>query len=95
MESYPAVPAVPVADQRRSERRALEVPVRLCVTSGTVGGMTDNVSSVGLMFFSDEPLRVEVELEEGGLLQRFSGRLVRVQRMSETTTGYAVELDPR
>lgn len=87
------LPAAHVADQRRAPRRALEVPIRLRVVGEGVSGITDNVSGVGLMFFAEEPLRVAVELELDGQPVTCTGRLVRAQKMSETTTGYAVEFD--
>jgi hypothetical protein len=45
------------------------------------------------MFFTDEPLRVAVELELDGRLVTYTGRLVRAQKMSATTTGFAIEFD--
>jgi len=87
------LPAIHTADQRRASRRPLEVPIRLRVVGEGVSGVTDNVSGVGLMFFADEPLRVAVELELDGRLVTYTGRLVRAQKMSATTTGYAVEFD--
>jgi hypothetical protein len=87
------LPAIHIADQRRAPRRALEVPIRLRVVGQGVAGITDNVSGVGLMFFTDEPLRVVVELEQDGRSVSYAGRLVRAQKMSATTTGFAIEFD--
>jgi len=87
------LPAIHTAEERRAPRRSLEVPIRLRVLGEGVSGVTDNVSGVGLMFFAEEPLRVAVELELDGRRVTCTGRLVRAQKMSATTTGYAVEFD--
>ena len=81
-------------DARTSERRDVEAPVRLRIDSSSIQGTSDNLSSAGLLFFTDEPLRVTVEIEEQGELKSYRGRLLRVQRMSESSTGLAVEFDP-
>ena len=86
-------PGTPLGDGRSSERRALEAPVRMRLVTRDLQGTSDNVSRAGLLFFSDEPLRVELELEVDGAPKTFVGRLVRVQRMNETRTGVAVEFD--
>ena len=57
-------------------------------------GRADSVSSAGVFFFSPDRLRVEVEYEEQGTTVVRLGTLVRVQRMSTETTGYAIEFDP-
>ena len=91
----PHQPATHTADQRRSPRRPVEAPVRMTLDAGALAGVSDNVSGIGLMFFSEEPLRVTVELQEDGETKTYQGRLVRAQRMNETTTGYAIEFDPQ
>ena len=52
------------ADQRRSDRRALEAPVAMRLETGVLAGLSDNISSAGLLFFTDEPLRVTIEVQE-------------------------------
>ena len=82
-----------VLDQRRVARQAIEAPVRMRIETDFVAGVSDNLSAAGLLFFTDEPLRVVVELEVQGELRKFTGRLVRAQRMNERNTGLAVEFD--
>ena len=82
------------ADQRRSDRRALEAPVRLRLETRELVGQSENLSRAGLLFFSDEPLRVSVEVQETSGVRTYTGRLIRVQRMSESSTGLAIEFDP-
>jgi hypothetical protein len=88
-------PPVSLANNRRAPRRPLEVPIVLRVESTAVHGTTDNVSSVGLMFFAAEPLRVTVEYVDcDGTPRVQRGKLVRTQKMTERTTGFAIEFDP-
>ena len=57
-------------------------------------GQGDNISRAGLLFYSDEPLRVTVEVEQNGQARTFHGRLIRLQRISDANTGLAIEFDP-
>ena len=93
MEHQPA--ATNTSDERRSPRRALEAPIRMRVISGELQGVSDNLSAVGIMFFAEEPLLVAVEVEEDGEIREYTGRLVRAQKMSEHSTGFAIEFDPK
>jgi hypothetical protein len=86
--------SIGTADQRRTSRRSLEAPVELRMETGTLTGVSDNISRAGLLFFSDEPLRVTVEVRDNGVMRTYRGRLIRVQRVSESSTGLAVEFDP-
>lgn len=81
------------AEQRRADRRALEAPVRMRIDSDGLEGMSDNFSSAGIMFFTDEPIRVTVEVSDPNGPQTYSGRIVRVQRMNDSNTGLAIEFD--
>ena len=47
-----------------------------------------------LLFFSEEGLRVRVEVHEDEGTRSYLGRLIRLQRMSESSTGLAIEFDP-
>lgn len=88
-------PDIHTADLRRSPRRAIEAPIRMRIASETLAGIADNISEVGLMFFAEEPLRVVIEVEEDGEVREYTGSLVRAQKMSERSTGFAIEFDPR
>lgn len=85
---------VSVDDRRRSERVPMRAPLTMSVDTSSLEGTTDNLSSIGVLFFTQEPLRVSIEVEVDGKPQQFSGRLVRVQRMSDQSTGFAVEFEP-
>lgn len=80
-------------EQRRKTRNPLNATVTMRFDPSGVEGTADNMSSVGLMFFTDDALRVTVEFEEDGKVHTRQGRLVRVQRMNDTNTGVALEFD--
>jgi hypothetical protein len=83
------------ADQRRTERKFHEAPVTMHLDTHALNGLSDNISRAGLLFFTEEPVRVKVEVrEQGGGSRTYAGRLIRLQRMSESSTGLAVEFDP-
>ncbi len=82
-----------VAERRRANRDELDATVRMRIETRTLEGLNDNISSAGLMFFTEVPLRVTVEVSTPSGTQTYSGRLVRAQRMSDTNTGIAIEFD--
>ncbi len=65
--------------------------VKLLDTS--IAGTAENVSDSGLLFFSEDCPRVQVEITEGGEARTLHGRLVRMQRLRGRSSGFAVELD--
>lgn len=82
------------ADQRRSDRKSLDAPVTMRIESAALGGQGENISLAGLHFFTDQPLRVTVEVQDASGPRTYRGRLIRLQRLSETSLGLAVEFDP-
>jgi hypothetical protein len=82
------------ADQRRTRRKSLESTVTMRLETDSLVGQGDNISLAGLLFYSDQPLRVAVEVEQGGTSRTYHGRLIRLQRISDSSTGLAVEFDP-
>ena len=86
-------PSSSTADRRTSDRQELEAPVRMSLELEHISGVSDNLSPAGLLFFTQEPIRVKVEMDQGGEMKSFTGRLIRVQQMNEETTGLAVEFD--
>lgn len=81
------------ADQRRTHRRTLEAQVTMRLETGALSGQSDNISRAGLLFFSDQPIRVTVEVVEATGPRIYQGRLIRLQRISDASTGLAVEFD--
>ena len=82
------------ADQRKTSRRALEAGVTLRIETSSLCGQGDNISRAGILFFSEEPVRVTVEVADPTGTRTYRGRLIRLQRMGESSTGLAVEFDP-
>jgi len=82
------------ADQRRTTRTSLETEVRMRLETTALVGQSDNISRAGILFYSEEPLRVTIEVDEGGVPRTYQGRLIRLQRISDASTGLAVEFDP-
>ncbi len=83
-----------IGERRALERDDVQSSLRLTIETDALSGVTENVSGIGVLFFTDGDLRVSVELEEDGVRTKRTGRLVRVQRMSLDNTGFAVEFDP-
>lgn len=85
--------AVATERGRRFERRSIDSPLSIQVETTAIEGMADNLSRVGLMLYTDESLQVTVQIDgfQGG--RPLKGRLVRLQRMDESTTGIAIEFD--
>lgn len=82
------------ADQRRDSREALEAQVTMRIETVTAQGQSDNVSRAGILFYTDEPIRVSIEVSGPSGPRVHNGRLIRLQRISESNTGMAVEFDP-
>jgi hypothetical protein len=81
------------SDRRRSQRRDLESPVRLTLETPELQGKASNISSSGILFFTEGELKVTVEIEENGETRRVSGSLVRCERIKGDHRGWAVEFD--
>jgi hypothetical protein len=83
-----------VGERRSSTRQETDSRVRVAIETSEFGGQAENISPAGVFFFSADAVRVRVELESRtGTRRYFTGRLVRVQRMSEDETGFAIEFD--
>jgi hypothetical protein len=82
------------AEQRRSNRKSLDASVTLRIESASVEGQGENISLAGMHIFTDQPLRVTVDVHTAGGPQTYRGRLIRVDRMSESNLGLAILFDP-
>jgi hypothetical protein len=82
------------SDQRRTNRKSLDAPVTLRIESASVEGQGENISLAGMHIFTDQPLRVTVDVHEAGGKRSYQGRLIRVDRMSESNLGLAILFDP-
>jgi len=82
-----------IGERRRALRRDADLVLRVQVEAQELGGRVENLSQAGVFFFSPAALRVTVAIEQDGERREHSGQLVRVERMSEDTTGFAIEFD--
>jgi hypothetical protein len=85
---------VGTADQRRTNRKALEASVTMRIETSALEGQSDNISRAGILLYSEQPIRVTIEVVEPSGKRTYQGRLIRLQRISESNTGLAVEFDP-
>ena len=80
-------------ERRTDERQLAEAQITVQVDTSAFGGHTKNVSQAGAFFFSEDRLRVTVQIEDGAGRRVAQGHLVRVERLDAQTTGYAIEFD--
>ncbi len=80
-------------ERRQDERCESQVGITVTADSTAFLGHAQNVSRAGVFFFSGDQLRVTVELERDGETVSRQGHLVRVERINEETTGFAIEFD--
>lgn len=81
-------------ERRRARRLDSRAHVRIAVDTAEMSGRADNISQTGILFFSEGELRVKLEIEDNGVVQSRTGRLVRAQRMRGDSIGWAIEFDP-
>ena len=92
--SSPAEPQPPRPPERRkSSRRSDDILLEVAFDSKSIAGRAEQISAAGVFFFAHEPVRVTLKLVQDGHEQSYPGRLVRVERLSEHTTGFAVEFE--
>lgn len=82
-----------LSERRRSKRFQLQSKVVLTLETTTIEGTSENVSRTGVLFYSEQPVRVVVEFEEGGVQRRRTGTLMRCERIQGDRRGWAVEFD--
>lgn len=92
MSPTPAPP--PDGDRRRKPRRDSDLLLEVRLDPKALAGRAENVSSGGVFFFVHEPVQVTVTFLEDGQRKSHVGRLVRAERLSAETTGFAVEFVP-
>jgi hypothetical protein len=82
-----------VDDRRRNTRRTSDVGLRVVIDADAIGGHAENISQAGVFFFSRDALRVTVHMEQDGETRSYTGRIVRVERLGDESTGFAIEFD--
>jgi len=81
-------------DHRAQPREPHKGAVSIRLGQAALSGVSENLSAEGIMFYTEEDLRVTVEFEGPQGPCKRSGRIVRVNRVGEKETGMAVEFDP-
>jgi hypothetical protein len=82
-----------IGERRRASRRDSDIQLEVQLDSNAIRGQAENISTAGVFFFSRDPLNVTVKIHDGTSSQSYTGKLVRVERLSPETTGYAIEFD--
>ncbi len=82
-----------LGERRRSKRFQVQGKIALTLETTALEGSAENLSRTGVLFYTDQPMRVVVELEEEGVVRRRSGTLVRCERIQGDRRGWAVEFD--
>ncbi|MBM3990696.1 MAG: PilZ domain-containing protein [Planctomycetes bacterium] len=80
-------------ERRKASRRSDDLLLEVAFDAKSIAGRAEQISAEGVFFFAHEPLRVTLKLVQDGQEQSYPGRLVRVERLSEHTTGLAVEFE--
>lgn len=86
-------PETSVDERRSADREPSSGPLHVAIDAASLAGAIQNVSESGVLFTSEEPLRVEVRFQEDGDGPARRGRLVRVQVVDGRQTAYAIEFD--
>jgi len=82
-----------VDDRRRGTRRESTATLQVRFETESVGGLAENISTAGVFFFSPDRVRVSVEVVDNGQSRTYTGRIVRMEPVSEANTGFAIEFD--
>ena len=87
------VSQVGTSDRRRAPRHAVALPVHVAFPGEGLSGTSADVSDVGVLCVTDEPLELVVRIEQdGGTVER-RGRLVRAQQLGAVSFALAIEFD--
>ncbi len=86
-------PPQPSGERRKAARRSDDILLEVALDTRSIAGRAEQISADGVFFFAHDPLRVTIKLVQDGHEQSYPGRLVRVERLSEHTTGFAVEFE--
>jgi len=81
------------AERRLSQRNSSDSKVRVTFEAQEFEGLANNLSKTGVLFFTDEPVRVKIAIEQNGETEEFEGCLVRCDRIKGDHRGWAVEFD--
>lgn len=80
-------------DRRRAPRLSVHLPVQVSFPQEALAGTSADVSEVGVMFVTDQPLQVTVRIEEEGRTIERVGRVIRTQQLGAVSTAIAIEFE--
>ncbi len=80
-------------DRRREQRMTSSDAVKIHIQTADLDGVASNLSSSGILFFTDDELKVSVEVVSDGEAKTLTGHLVRCERIKGNHRGWAVEFD--
>ena len=83
----------PSQDRRHANRLRYNSRIRLSIDSESIEGSAENISRTGVLFHTDGTIKVMIEIEEGGMIKKVPGRLIRTERLGDAEQGWAVEFD--
>lgn len=93
MDSQQHEPQSSTEERRQSVRQSMHSRVRVTLEATHLDGRAENVSHTDVYFFSKGGLPVTVEIEEDGVVKRTRGELVRLQRLENGKTSWAIEFE--
>ena len=86
--------AVSTSDRRRETREPSSDRVSITIETPELDGQASNVSKSGILFFTDDDVKVQVTLIDAeGQERTVAGHLVRCERIKGNHRGWAVEFD--
>lgn len=85
-------PSISSDDRRKGRRLSAQCRVSVQIAPTELVGLSDNVSAKDVLVFTDDEVRVTVELKSDGVVKRVPGRLVR-REIVDGRAGWAVEFD--
>ncbi|MCB9913753.1 MAG: PilZ domain-containing protein [Planctomycetes bacterium] len=84
---------VSTSDRRRGKRSATEAKVHVQIDTQSLDGTASNLSNTGILFFTDEEVKVTIEVKDATGTHQYRGNLVRCERIKGNHRGWAVEFD--
>ena len=92
MESHQQ-PRSTTTERRQSQRQSMQSRVHLTFDAADIEGRAENLSHTDVFFCATGGLSVTVEIEEDGVVKRARGEVVRLQRLANGKTSWAIEFE--
>jgi hypothetical protein len=82
-------------EKRKSPRNPVHTTFSLSIQATQVGGMGSDMSQKGAYFVTSDDIPVELTIEREGEERTVTGKIVRMDPVSEGTQGIAIQFDTR